>query len=70
MPHQQDAPSVQRSPFDRWLWERNINNVEAGRLLKRSAMTIGRWRAALSDPRRRIPDEESMRLIVTMIRWD
>lgn len=62
------APSapIERSPFDRWLWENNISNVEAGKRLGRHPLTIGRWRKPLSDPARRIPDQEGMKAISRM----
>lgn len=49
---------LQRNGFDRWLWERNIDNIEAGRRLSRHPVTIGRYRLPFGDPKRRIPEQE------------
>jgi hypothetical protein len=57
---------VGRTPFDRWLWDRDVSNVEAARLLGRHPMTIARWRLPFSDDRRRTPDRNAVRDIISL----
>ncbi len=52
---------VQRTPFDRWLWERDISNVAAGERLGRHEVTVARWRLPFSSEKRRIPDAAVIR---------
>jgi hypothetical protein len=62
----QSTAPAQRTPFDRWLWEKSISNVEAGRLLGCHAQTIRLWRRPFGDAQRRVPGIEDMRKIVTL----
>lgn len=64
------APPAQRTPFDRWLWEKSISNVEAGRLLGCHAQTIRLWRRPFGDAQRRVPGIDDMRKIVTLTGGD
>lgn len=56
-------PTLDRTPFDRWLWERGYTNIAAAEELSVIPETVRRWRLPFSDPLRRIPDEEAMERI-------
>jgi hypothetical protein len=51
---------VQRVKFDRWLWERDIDNVVAAEMFDSHPMSIGRWRKRYDDPDRRVPPAEKV----------
>lgn len=51
---------LQRNEFDRWLWERDIDNVAAGRELGLHPLTVGRYRKPFGHSERRTPDVEAL----------
>lgn len=53
------APSLPIK-FDRWLWERDVDNVTAAQVLNVAPMSIGRWRKRFGDPDRRVPPPEKI----------
>lgn len=62
--HTPAAPqAIQRTPFDRWLWERHVLNAEAGEALGVTGETVRRYRLPFGDQGRRIPDEELLEKI-------
>lgn len=66
MAHAEPAPTparkpVQRTRFDRWLYDFDIDNKTAGQLLGVHPMTIGRYRKLFDDPARQVPTANFIR---------
>lgn len=55
---------VNRSPFDRWLWERGVSDAAAAAPLCCSAESVRRWRLPLAHPDFRAPRRENLERIV------
>lgn len=58
MPTENAAPDLQlaqRVKFDRWLFDRDIDNVAAAKFFDSHPVSIGRWRKRFDDPDRRVP---------------
>jgi hypothetical protein len=62
------AKPALRVKFDRWLFDFDIDNVEAGRLLNVHPLTIGRYRKRFDDPDRRVPDALFMKAVFELTR--
>lgn len=54
---------VQRIKFDRWLFDFNIDNATAARLLNCHPLTIGRYRKLFDDPNRPKPNADFIRAV-------
>lgn len=62
--HEPGRPSrAQRTKFDRWLFDYDIDNVSAARMLDVHALSIGRWRKRYDDPGRVIPPTKIIRAV-------
>lgn len=57
---------VQRTKFDRWLFDHDVDNVSAARMLAVHALSIGRWRKRYDDPGRVIPPTKIIRAVETL----
>lgn len=55
-----------RIKFDRWLFDLDIDNVGAGKLLNVHPLTIGRYRKRFDDPDRRVPDAMFMKAVAEL----
>ena len=56
MPTLQAPQAVQRTPFDRWLWEQDIDNATAAADLGVVGETVRRYRLPFGHSGRRTPD--------------
>lgn len=54
---------VRRIKFDRWLFDCDIDNVAAGKLLDVHPISVGRWRKRFDDPKRPIPPAKIIRKV-------
>jgi hypothetical protein len=63
VPTRAPAP-LQRPKFAQFLWERNLNNEDAAQALGRTREWVRLISLPFDDPRRRIPSEDDIRLIV------
>lgn len=57
---------VQRTKFDRWLFDCDIDNVAAGKLLNAHPISVGRWRKRYDDPKRQVPPTRVIRDVVSL----
>ena len=58
-PHAAPA-TIQRTPFDRWLWERDIDNAVAGQRIGVHAETVRKYRLPFGHRMRRVPAEATL----------
>lgn len=57
---------VQRTLFDRYLFDRDLDNQQAANLFGVHPITIGRWRKRFDDPERRVPPRRKVREIASL----
>lgn len=63
-------PLAQRTKFDRWLFDRDIDNVRAAEMLDAHPVSVGRWRKRFDDPERRVPPRAKILDIETLTGGD